>query len=223
MRNRFDAQLKEMNTMVAHMGELCEDAIGNATKALEEGNIDLANQVMREDAQIDQSEREIERLCLNLLLQQQPVARDLRQISAVLKMITDMERIGDQASDIAEIIVSSNMNEPMDFPKIVEMSQEASKMVSNCMNAFLNRDLELATRVEENDDVIDSMFDSVKSQLIDFIGTTKNQNAHKAIDLIMIAKYLERIGDHATNIAEWVEYSITGVHDSSLDSKKVKN
>ena len=202
-----------MNTMVAHMGQLCGTSIANATKALQNGNIELAKEVMEEDDLIDQTEREIEHLCLNLLMQQQPVARDLRQISAVLKMITDMERIGDQASDIAEIIVSAGMSEATDFPKIVEMSQEASRMVAGSVRAFLDKDLELAAQVRENDDVVDLMYDSVKAQLFDYISENQNEGAHRAIDLIMIAKYLERIGDHATNIAEWVEYSITGVHE----------
>lgn len=219
MRNRFDAQLQQLNKMLIHMGDLCGIAIKNATKALQDGNIDMADDVMAADAEIDQAEREIERLCLTLLLQQQPVARDLRQISAALKMITDMERIGDQASDIAEIVVSAKMAEATDFPKIVEMSVEVTHMVENSIKAFVDKNLELAGHVEASDDVVDMMFDSVKSQLIDYIGENQGQAAHKAIDLIMIAKYLERIGDHATNIAEWVTFSITGVHEAKLDTK----
>ncbi len=219
MRNRFDAQLQQLNKMLIHMGDLCGIAIENATKALQDGNIDMAGDVMAADAEIDQAEREIERLCLTLLLQQQPVARDLRQISAALKMITDMERIGDQASDIAEIVVSAKMAEATDFPKIVEMSVEVTHMVENSIKAFVDKNLELAGHVEASDDVVDMMFDSVKSQLIDYIGENQGQAAHKAIDLIMIAKYLERIGDHATNIAEWVTFSITGVHEAKFDTK----
>ncbi len=219
MRNRFDSQLQQLNKMLIHMGELCSIAIENATKALQDGNIDMANEVMLADAEIDHEEREIERLCLTLLLQQQPVARDLRQISAALKMITDMERIGDQASDIAEIVVSAKMSETTDFPKIVEMSVAASHMVENSIKAFVDKNLELASQVEASDDVVDMMFDSVKTQLIDYIGENQGHAAHKAIDLIMIAKYLERIGDHATNLAEWVTFSITGVHEAKLDTK----
>ena len=221
MRNRFDAQLLQLNRMLIHMGDLCGIAIENATKALQDGNIQMAYDVMTADAEIDQAERDIERLCLTLLLQQQPVARDLRQISSALKMITDMERIGDQASDIAEIVVSAQMSEATDFPKIVEMSVEVTHMVEDSIKAFVDKNLELAGNVEARDDVVDMMFDSVKNQLIDYIGENQGQAAHKAIDLVMISKYLERIGDHATNIAEWVTFSITGVHQAKLDTKKI--
>ena len=221
MRNRFDAQLLQLNRMLIHMGDLCGIAIENATKALQDGNIQMAYDVMTADAEIDQAERDIERLCLTLLLQQQPVARDLRQISSALKMITDMERIGDQASDIAEIVVSAQLSEATDFPKIVEMSVEVTHMVEDSIKAFVDKNLELAGNVEARDDVVDLMFDSVKNQLIDYIGENQGQAAHKAIDLVMISKYLERIGDHATNIAEWVTFSITGVHEAKLDTKKI--
>ena len=221
MRTRFDAQLLQLNRMLIHMGDLCGIAIENATKALQDGNIQMAYDVMTADAEIDQAERDIERLCLTLLLQQQPVARDLRQISSALKMITDMERIGDQASDIAEIVVSAQLSEATDFPKIVEMSVEVTHMVENSIKAFVDKNLELAGNVEARDDVVDMMFDSVKNQLIDYIGENQGQAAHKAIDLVMISKYLERIGDHATNIAEWVTFSITGVHEAKLDTKKI--
>ena len=221
MRNRFDAQLLQLNRMLIHMGDLCGIAIENATKALQDGNIQMAYDVMTADAEIDQAERDIERLCLTLLLQQQPVARDLRQISSALKMITDMERIGDQASDIAEIVVSAQLSEATDFPKIVEMSVEVTQMVEDSIKAFVDKNLELAGNVEARDDVVDMMFDSVKNQLIDYIGENQGQAAHKAIDLVMISKYMERIGDHATNIAEWVTFSITGVHEAKLDTKKI--
>ena len=221
VRNRFDAQLLQLNRMLIHMGDLCGIAIENATKALQDGNIQMAYDVMTADAEIDQAERDIERLCLTLLLQQQPVARDLRQISSALKMITDMERIGDQASDIAEIVVSAQLSEATDFPKIVEMSVEVTHMVEDSIKAFVDKNLELAGNVEARDDVVDMMFDSVKNQLIDYIGENQGHAAHKAIDLVMISKYLERIGDHATNIAEWVTFSITGVHEAKLDTKKI--
>lgn len=221
MRNRFDAQLLQLNRMLIHMGDLCGIAIENATKALQDGNIQMAYDVMTADAEIDQAERDIERLCLTLLLQQQPVARDLRQISSALKMITDMERIGDQASDIAEIVVSAQLSEATDFPKIVEMSVEVTHMVEDSIKAFVDKNLELAGNAEARDDVVDMMFDSVKNQLIDYIDENQGQAAHKAIDLVMISKYLERIGDHATNIAEWVTFSITGVHEAKLDTKKI--
>ena len=150
-----------------------------------------------------------------LLLQQQPVARDLRQISAALKMITDMERIGDQASDIAEIIISEKKAEAADIPVIVKMSEAAAKMVRDSVNAYVEKDLELSRAVIEYDDVVDEMFEENKKQLIDYISKNSGEGGKEAIDLIMVAKYLERIADHATNIAEWVEFSITGIHKES--------
>ena len=195
MRNKFDMQLERLNSQLTHMGEMCEIAITRATKALEDGKIDEAKSVQEADEEIDQLEKDIERLCLKLLLQQQPVARDLRQISAALKMITDMERIGDQASDIAEIIISEKKDEAADIPVIVKMSEAAAKM--------------------EYDDVVDEMFEENKKQLIDYISKNSGEGGKEAIDLIMVAKYLERIADHATNIAEWVEFSITGIHKES--------
>lgn len=198
------------------MGELCEEAIGKATTALKEGSMEQAEKVRIADEEIDQAETDIERLCLRLLLQQQPVARDLRQISAALKMITDMERIGDQASDIAEIIITEDKSEAQDIPIIIKMSEAASKMVRDSVNAYVEKDLDLARKVMENDDVVDELFEEVKTTLINFIAENKGLQGVEAIDLIMVAKYLERIADHATNIAEWVEFSITGIHKSSV-------
>ena len=198
------------------MGEFCEEAIGKATTALKEGSMEQAEKVRIADEEIDQAETDIERLCLRLLLQQQPVARDLRQISAALKMITDMERIGDQASDIAEIIITEDKSEAQDIPMIIKMSEAASKMVRDSVNAYVEKDLDLARKVMENDDVVDELFEEVKTTLINFIAENKGLQGVEAIDLIMVAKYLERIADHATNIAEWVEFSITGIHKSSV-------
>lgn len=198
------------------MGELCEEAIGKATTALKEGSMEQAEKVRIADEEIDQAETDIERLCLRLLLQQQPVARDLRQISAALKMITDMERIGDQASDIAEIIITEDKSEAQDIPMIIKMSEAASKMVRDSVNAYVEKDLDLARKVMENDDAVDELFEEVKTTLINFIAENKGLQGVEAIDLIMVAKYLERIADHATNIAEWVEFSITGIHKSSV-------
>lgn len=160
-------------------------------------------------------EKDIERLCLKLLLQQQPVARDLRQISAALKMITDMERIGDQASDIAEIIISEGRVEPTEIPRIGQMSEAAAKMVRDSVTAYVEKDLELSRNVMEADDEVDKMFEENKQELVEFIAQNKGNQGVKVIDLIMVAKYLERIADHATNIAEWVEFSITGIHKES--------
>ena len=210
MRNKFDMQLERLSEQLIFMGSLCEKAIANATKALRNGDLELAKLVMSEDEEIDQIEKDIERLCLKLLLQQQPVARDLRQISAALKMITDMERIGDQTSDIAEI--SAGMSEARDISIIGTMAEATSKMVHDSILAYVNKDLEMAQKVMLADDEVDRMFELVKAKLVELILKDGGKQGEKAIDLIMITKYLERIGDHATNIAEWVEFSITGVH-----------
>ena len=215
MRNRFDRQMESLNSQLTHMGELCEVAISRAAKALRNGDSNQAMNVVEADQEIDHMEKDIERLCLRLLLQQQPVARDLRQISAALKMITDMERIGDQASDIAEIIISEKKAEAADIPVIVKMSEAAAKMVRDSVNAYVEKDLELSRAVIEYDDVVDEMFEENKKQLIDYISKNSGEGGKEAIDLIMVAKYLERIADHATNIAEWVEFSITGIHKES--------
>jgi phosphate transport system protein len=220
-RNRFDLELSLLSRQLTTMGNLCETAIDTATKALLNGNINQAKEVIEADAEIDQCEKDIERLCLKLLLQQQPVARDLRQISAALKMITDMERIGDQASDIAEIIISAHITEASNFALIGQMSQEAAKMVTDSVSSYVSMNLELAGRVEANDDIVDSMFSSVRKELTDSIVKKNGVNAEHEVDLIMVSKYLERIADHATNIAEWVVYSITGVHEGAVDTKKI--
>ena len=215
MRNKFDMQLQHLNEQLIHMGELCEVAINRATTALQKGAIEQAREVREADEEIDQMEKDIERLCLKLLLQQQPVARDLRQISAALKMITDMERIGDQASDIAEIIISEGRVEPTEIPRIGQMSEAAAKMVRDSVTAYVEKDLELSRNVMEADDEVDKMFEENKQELVEFIAQNKGNQGVKVIDLIMVAKYLERIADHATNIAEWVEFSITGIHKES--------
>ncbi len=215
MRNKFDMQLDLLNEQLTHMGELCEVAINRGTEALKKGDLKQAAEVIRADEEIDQMEKDIEGLCLKLLLQQQPVARDLRQISAALKMITDMERIGDQASDIAEIIISENKSEVTDIQTIGQMSESVAKMVRDSVNAYVEKDLELSRQVMEADDAVDRLFEENKQELINFISDNKGVQGKKAIDLIMVAKYLERIGDHATNIAEWVEFSITGIHKDS--------
>ena len=215
MRNKFDMQLELLNEQLIHMGELCEVAINRATDALKEGSIEKAHAVRVADEEIDQMEKDIERLCLKLLLQQQPVARDLRQISAALKMITDMERIGDQAADIAEIIISEKKSESTDIPKIGKMSEAVAKMVRDSVSAYVKKDLELSRNVMDADDVVDNLFEENKQELIEFIAENKGDQGREAIDLIMVAKYLERIGDHATNIAEWVEFSITGIRKES--------
>ena len=211
MRNRFDNQLAEMNNELISMGALCENAIASAVKALLEGDIKLAAAAIRIDQEIDRKEREIESLCLKLLLQQQPVAKDLRQISAALKMITDMERIGDQAEDIAEIVQYLAGRSAENDDLLREMARSTIHMVTESVDAYVQRDTMLAETVIAEDDVVDNAFDEVKRRLIDKITAHPEDGAY-ALDLLMIAKYFERIGDHATNIAEWVIFSVTGVH-----------
>ena len=202
MRNRFDRQLEELNEMLIHMGELCETAIEEATGALEGHDIARAKAVITADSEIDQMEKEIENLCLKLLLQQQPVARDLRRISASLKMITDMERIGDQTADIADIVIATKSTEEKNLKDINRMAEATVKMVRDSVSAYVQKDLELARRVMAADDEVDDLFDLVKGDLVKFISDHKGSAGDEAIDLIMIAKYLERIGDHAADISE---------------------
>ena len=223
MRNKFDMQLERLNEQLTHMGKLCEIAINKATMALQNGDMEQAKAVREADDEIDQMEKDIERLCLKLLLQQQPVARDLRQISAALKMITDMERIGDQASDIAEIIISARMTEAMDISRIGQLSEAAAKMVRDSVTAYVKKDLELSRELMASDDIVDEMFEENKRELVSFIAEKKGGYGERAIDLIMVAKYLERIADHATNIAEWVEFSITGIHKGMETMKPKEN
>ena len=211
MRSRFDEQLKLLNKELIEMGAMCEEVIALAAKALLDGDGSLAQKVEPLDTEIDQMERDIEAMCLKLLLQQQPVARDLRQISAALKMITDMERIGDQAADIAEIILFLNGRSCENCAAIGEMGRATIKMVTDSVDAFVRRDTGLAESVIRYDDVVDDYFLKVKTALISLIAE-KPDDGEYALDLLMIAKYFERIGDHAVNIAEWVVFSVTGVH-----------
>ena len=211
MRSNFDRQLSTLNSKMTEMGAMCENIIAVSAKALLEGDPTLAAGVAESGRMIDQMEREIEAICLKLLLQQQPVARDLRQISAALKMITDMERIGDQAEDIAEIITFLNGRTGRECMDIREMAKATIKMVTDSIEAYVNRDLNLAKEVTEYDDVVDGLFDRVKTGLISMIAQNPADGGY-AMDLLMIAKYFERIGDHAVNIAEWVEFSVTGAH-----------
>lgn len=211
MRSRFDGQLELLNRELIQMGALCEETISLAAKALTGGNRELAERVAPLDSEIDQMERDIEALCLKLLLQQQPVARDLRQISAALKMITDMERIGDQAEDIAEIVLTLDGRPVKNDGHILEMARAAIKMVTQSVDAYVRRDISLAESVISDDDVVDGYFTGVRDALIRDIAQTPSEGEY-ALDLFMIGKYLERIGDHAANIAEWVVFSITGAH-----------
>ncbi len=209
MRSKFDEQLMLLNKEMSAMGALCEHAIALSAKALDSGDVKTASRVPELSAQIDQKEREIESLCMKLLLQQQPVARDLRVISSALKMVTDMERIGDQSADIAEIIMTANLSAPEEELPIGDMAIAVIKMVTDCIHAFVNKDKETAKAVIVYDDVVDNYFDKVKEQLIAYFSKPKTDGEY-AVDLLMIAKYFERIGDHAVNIAQWVLFSITG-------------
>lgn len=211
MRKRFNEQLSQLNTELISMGALCEDAISSAAKYLIEYDSSLKNEIFEADRQIDQKERDIENLCMKLLLQQQPVASDLRMISSALKMISDMERIGDQASDIAEIACFVNESGLGGKVHIADMARATIKMVTDSVDSFVKSDIETAYEVIRHDDIVDGLFLKVKKELIAGL-KYEADNAEALIDLLMIAKYFERIGDHAENIAEWVIYSITGEH-----------
>ena len=211
MRNRFDGQLLRLKDELIIMGALCEEAISAAAKYLAEGDESLKENIIETDRQIDGKERDIEDLCMRLLLCQQPVAKDLRTVSSALKMISDMERIGDQASDIAEIagfVTKSGIGSKV---HIADMARATIKMVTESIESFVKKDVSAAESVIKHDDVVDGLFEEVKNELISAV-KDETDNAEALIDLLMIAKYFERIGDHAENIAEWVIYSITGEH-----------
>lgn len=215
MRNQFDHELALLNTELIEMGALIENAIGRAVDALIKKDEAFAEAAIEFDHEVDQKEHDIETHCLKLLLHQQPVARDLRLISSALKMITDMERIGDQASDIAEITL--RLTSDVDLQKLENISAMAKatiKMVRDSIDAFVSSDLEQANGIIEYDDVVDQLFNNVRDDLIVMIKTSQ-MNGEEVVDLLMIAKYFERIGDHAVNIAEWVVFSITGEHKSN--------
>lgn len=211
MRNRFDRQLNTLNLELIRMGALCEDAIEAAMEAMLLGKEDRAERAKQLNGEIDQSERDIEALCMKLLLQQQPVAHDLRTVSSALKMIYDMERIGDQAADIADICRFISRNHQGE-PHLMEMAKEVSYMVTKSIDSFVKQDLVLAQHVIAYDDKVDTLFKEIREELIQYISGNQT-DGELAVDLLMIAKYLERIGDHAVNIAGWVVYSITGKHE----------
>ncbi|MGN0133686.1 MAG: phosphate signaling complex protein PhoU [Anaerotignum sp.] len=219
VRSRFDAQLEQLNVELIKMGALCEEAITASVSALIKYDKSVVQTVFEKDNEIDRMERDIETFCMRLLLQQQPVAKDLRAISSALKMISDMERIGDQAGDIAEIMAVMNDHDTKSKLHIQDMARATVKMVTDSVDSFVKKDLELARSVMKYDDVVDELFDKVKEEIISLIGEDR-ANGEFCIDLLMIAKYLERIGDHATNIAEWVEFSITGQHVAAEEERK---
>ena len=214
MRNRFDAQLELLHEKLIEMGNLCEKVISMTYKVLMDEDRETAREIIEKDSQIDLKERDIEGLCLKLLLQQQPVASDLRKVSAALKMISDMERIGDQAADIAELCPYVGDTLAQGRLHITNMARAAVSMVTESVEAFVQGDLKMACKVVQDDDKVDELFLKVRAELI---GCLKEEvgDPEAILDLLMIAKYFERIGDHAVNVAEWVEYSITGIHESN--------
>lgn len=211
MRNRFDAQMERLNNELIEMGVLIENAIAGAVRAILTQDMVLADKTILIEEEINQKERDIERLCLKLLLQQQPVAKDLRLISAALKMITDMERIGDQAADICEIQKTMKQQPMSVHEKLHRMAELTIHMVNASIDAFVKKDLNLAYRVAREDDAVDMLFEQIRNELISAIRQNVD-GSEQAVDILMIAKYLERIGDHANNISDWVAFSITGVH-----------
>jgi len=212
IRKKFEEQLIQLNDALIEMAGTVMQAISDADRALIEQDVELAQTIIDSDDVIDAKEKEIETLCLMLLLQQQPVARDLRNVSAILKIITDLERIGDHATDISEItILLADKQYIKKLEHIPQMAAVTMKMVTESIDAFVNKDLDAAQRVIDYDDVVDDLFLVIKNDLIALIKENAD-NGEQAIDLLMIAKYFERIGDHATNVAEWVVFSLTGVH-----------
>lgn len=215
MRKLFDEQLKELNIEMIKMAGQVETAIAGASEALIKNDITLAKQVMGGDEIVDDMEKKIEHLCLKLLLQQQPVATDLRRVSTALKMTTDLERIGDQAADIAELTLKIGKTDNVHIP---QMAKAVIRMVTDSINAYVNSDEKLANDVMAEDDRVDKLFVKIRDELIEMAADSREkgkQVGEQAIDLLMVAKYLERIGDHAVNIAEWVIFSVTGVHKNS--------
>lgn len=212
MRTRFDQQLGKLNVELITMGALCEEAIGLVADALTRGATVKSNEISSLEVRIDHKERDIEGLCMKLLLQQQPVAGDLRVISSALKMISDMERIGDQAADIAEILQYITDAETESKSHIAEMAAAAGRMVTDAVSAFVSKDPQQAKAVMAYDDQVDGLFARVKEDLTAMI-LENPKNGENCLDLLMVAKYFERIGDHAVNIAEWVMFSITGRHE----------
>ena len=211
MRNTFQEQLEQLNVELIRMGALCEEAISDATKAYLEGDRELGQQACRLEQEIDHKERDIESQCMKLLLRQQPVARDLRAVSAAMRMISDMERIGDQALDIAEIARDMAPNHLGSRTPMEEMAREAISMVTDSVDSFVRGDLNLAHGVIARDDRVDGLFLQVREELTGLIAA--GEDGSVCLDMLMVAKYFERIGDHACNIAQWVEYALTGQYE----------
>lgn len=211
-RTSFKKQLEQLNDQMITMGSMIENAIETAITALVSQDTDRAEETIAYDVEIDAQERNIEQLCYKLLLMQQPVAGDLRIVSATMKMITDMERIGDQAADISELtLLMAGKPYIREISDIEQMAKQTTVMVTNSVDAYVNRDLDLARKVIQMDDEVDELFNKVKKEIIAEI-RSGHDDGEQTTDLLMVAKYFERIGDHATNIAEWVIFSLTGEH-----------
>ena len=208
MATHFERQLEALHVQIITMGSFCEKAISLSNKAIQ--GEDCIKAIFETDREIDTKEREIENLCMRILLHQQPVARDLREVSAALKMISDMERIGDQAADIADLSKYIDEKHVEIPPLIGKMAEMTVNMVTESVDAFVKRDLKLCRKVINDDDQVDDAFNQIKEELAELM--YQNLDAKAGLDLLMTAKYMERIGDHAVNIAEWVEYAITGEH-----------
>ncbi len=216
MRNQYNEQLNTLNEELVAMGALCESGIAKAMKALATGDVEMVTQTNVVEKQIDEKESAIEAMCVRIILNQQPVAHDLMFVSAALKMITDMERIGDQAADIADFALEIKLPESEQNENIIDMAHQVIKMVTDSVEAFVNRDIDAAAMVKESDNAVDNLFDKIKAELSIEV-TSGKKRIEEALDILMIIKYLERIGDHAVNIAEWVEFAMTGKHDLKED------
>lgn len=212
MRSKFDGQLELLNEEMITMGALCENAIETSAKALDNGDVAAAEEVQEIALQITHKEREIETLCMKMILQQQPVAKDLRTITSALKMISDMKRIGDQSADIAEIITMANISAGDDTFHTHEMAKAVIKMVTGSVDAFVKKNVKAANKVIESDSQVNRYFEEIKSLVIEKLRDTETDSEY-AVDLLMIAKYFERIGDHAKKLAGWVVYSVTGIRE----------
>lgn len=212
VRQQYNQELQQLSSELIRMGDTANDAIARAMEALQTGDRDLARRVMNGDEQINNMERDIEQRCLRLLLKQQPVAGDLRKISTAIKMITDIERIGDAAADIAEITLHRNISASDELMnRVLSMADDARAMVSNAIRSYVEEDLELAMATRKQDDVVDADFEHIRDRLAQAM-VSSEQDLNELIDYLMIIKYLERVGDHAVNICEWVEFYMTGVY-----------
>ena len=210
MRTKFDEQLRQLGMKMTHMGNLIEKNIQDAVQALLSQDTETARRIMAEDELVDQEQKKIENICFQLLIQQQPVARDLRTITAALKMVTDMERIGDHAADISELTIAmAAVPYPLRGENIRKMAGETIVMLLDAVRSYVNKDIEKAHSVIAHDDIVDNYFVKVKADLIEVIRENPEYGEHAA-DLLLVNKYLERIGDHATNIAEWVIFALNG-------------